>query len=728
MTSPDDFTAHLQEAIGLHQQGDLATASRIYREILAHQPGHGDALYLLGVAALQTQNFQDAADLIDKALALNPAHAPAWFNHALALLSLGQYAPALKSFDNTILLQPDNADAYNNRSIALRALGRHEDALASYERAIAIRPDFAEACNNRAVTLRDLKRFEASVKSCDKAIAVKPGYADAHNTRGLALADLRQQTEAYASYGRAIALRPNYAEAYNNRAISLCALRRHAAALADYDTAIRQNPAYADAYVNRGHALNDMGRHEEAAASYGKALALSPDNAYLRGAHLQAKMMICDWRDFDATTADIMHRIECGEETTSPFTAVALTDAAALQRRAAEIWTRAKHPGHRQNIRATSPHQKIRIGYFSMDFREHPIAALMTGLFESHDRTRFEIHAFSYGQNTKDPMRQRLECAFDSFVDVQALSDAEVATRSCALGIDIAVDLAGYTNNARHGIFAAGAAPIQASYLGYPGTMGSPHIDYIMADRVVIPPDSRAHYTEKVVYLPCFQVNDDKRSMPTRVFTRAELGLPATGFVFCCFNNSYKINPQTFDSWMRILARVKDSVLFLYADVEAAVVNLRREAAARGVDPARLIFGQRLPISDYLARYRAADLFLDTLPYNAGTTASDALWMGLPVLTRAGESFAGRMAAGLLHALEMQELITTMARDYEDLAITLATDSTRLSALKDKLARARLTSSLFNTTLFARHIEAAYAEMHARAQDCLPADHIVIAP
>jgi len=370
--------------------------------------------------------------------------------------------------------------------------------------------------------------------------------------------------------------------------------------------------------------------------------------------------------------------------------------------------------------------EKIRIGYFSMDFKNHAVAMLTAGLFETHNRARFEVIAFSFGPDTKDEMRVRLEKAFDQFIDVQDKSDKEIAELARQMGIDIAIDLAGFTADSRTGIFAYRAAPVQVNYLGYPGTMGADYMDYLIADETLIPEESRQYYAEKIIYLPCFQANDSKRMIADRVFTREELGLPHHSFVFCCFNNNYKFTPDTFVSWMRILKQTSDSVLFLYAENELVVTNLRREASQQGVDSHRLVFGKKLPAPDYLARYRAADLFLDTLPFNAGTTASDALWAGLPVLTCMGEAFASRMAASLLNAIDMPELITHTQQDYEALAIELATNPDRLKAIRQKLERQRLTTPLFDTELFTRHIEEAYTKMFERYQADLAPAHIYV--
>jgi predicted O-linked N-acetylglucosamine transferase (SPINDLY family) len=372
-------------------------------------------------------------------------------------------------------------------------------------------------------------------------------------------------------------------------------------------------------------------------------------------------------------------------------------------------------------------HDRIRIAYLSADFRQHPLSFLTAGMFESHDKSRFEITAISFGVDDDSEIRARVKASFERFVDARASSDAQIADLLKALEIDIAVDLMGFTTDSRTGIFARRPAPIQLHYMGYPGTMAARYIDYMVADRVVIPDHQQASYSEKLICLPnSYFVNDTGRQIADKMFSRAELGLPPSGFVFCCFNSNHKITPLVFDRWMRILKQVEGSVLWLLPGHATAADNLRKEARARGVDAERLIFAGRMSPPDHLARHRAADLFLDTLPYNAHTTACDALWTGLPVLTCLGEAFVGRVAASLLHAVGLPELITTTLDEYQHLAVDLATTPDKLAAIRAKLANHRLTMPLFDTRLFTRHIEAAYAAMHARQQAGLAPDHIVV--
>lgn len=651
-----------QRALLLHQEGQLAQAAALYEEILRTEPAHLDALHLLGVLAAQTNNPLRAVELFDSAIALNPNSATFYFNRGLALQALEQPQAALASYDKCIALEHNAADAYFNRGNTLKELNRREAALASYDKAIAIRPDYAEAYYNRGNVLGELKQPEAALASYDKAIAVKPDYA----------------------------------EAFNNRGNALLALEQHQAAIENYD----------------------------------KALAIIPGYVFLCGMRLFCKMHICDWKNFDTQLAELTQKIQFNEKAATPFNIVALSASLPLQRKAAEIWVNTKYPKNISLGKITKypGHAKIRIGYFSFDFRAHPVSFLTAELFETHDRNRFEVIAFSFGPDTQDEMRQRLEGAFDKFIDVRDKSDKEIAELARLMEIDIAIDLAGHTSDCRLGIFTFRAAPVQVNFLGYPGTSGAEYIDYLVADKTLIPEESRQHYSEKIIYLPdTYLVNDSRRKISGKVFSRDELGLPPSGFVFCCFNNNYKITPGTFAVWMRILMRVSGSVLWLSASNPTAREHLRKEAILRGVDARRLIFAEKIPfLSEHLARQRAADLFIDTFPYNAHTTASDALWAGLPVLTCPGEAFAGRVAASLLAAIDVPELIARTQEEYEDLAVELARNPERLKAIRKKIEDNRLCTPLFDTRLFTAHIEDAYGQMHERYQNDLPPEHIYV--
>ena len=589
-------------------------------------------------------------------------------------------------------------------------------------------PGNATAFYNRGVALQQIRRLETALASYDRALSIKPDYTEAHFNRGNLLRELRQFEAALASYERAIASRPDHAEAYLNSGNVQRELGQVAAALSSYERAIAIRPAYAEAHANRGHALLDLKEYAAAIASYDRALALKPNIGFLSGQRLHTKMQICEWRNFDAELAALSAGISRNEAVCNPFFFLALSGSSALQRKASEIWVRQQCPPNPElpAIPRRPRREKIRLGYFSADYRSHAVSTLTAELFELHDRSKFEVIAFSLGPNTQDELRMRMEGAFDRFIDVRDKSDRDIALLAREIELDIAVDLGGFTTGSRTAVFAMRAAPLQVGYLGYLGTMGADYIDYLVADERIVPAAHRERYAERLVYLRSYQVNDSKRQLPDRRFTRDELGLPPSGFVFCCFNDNYKITPSTFDSWMRILGDVTDSVLFLYASSEAVRANLRDEALKRGVDARRLVFGAKLPYADYLARYHSADLFLDTLPFNAGTTASDALWMGLPVITCCGEAFAGRVAASLLNAVGLPELVAATQVEYEKLARDLATEPRRLTKIRERLTGNRSSAPLFDTRRFAENLEAAFIEIHERHCAGLSPEHIHI--
>ncbi len=649
---------------------------------------------------------------------------------ALALHQQGKLDEAEALYHEILCSEPRHFDALQLLASVAAQKKNSLEALELFDQVLTINPGHPFILNNRGNALKELKRYEEALASYDKAIVLYPDYADAYNNRGNALKELRRYEDALLCYDRALALKPDNAAVHNNRADVLLEMKRYEEALVSYDKAIELQSDDADAYNNRGNALQELRRNEDALLSYERALELKPDYKFLSGMCLHSRMKMCDWSAFDDQVHQLAEKIERHEQVSLPFPLLALTDSLSLQKKSALIYVQERFPESHAlpEIPKLNRHDKIRIGYYSADFCNHPVSFLTAELFELHNRERFELVAFSFGPEKKDEMRERVKVAFDRFIDVRNLSDMEVAELSRSLEIDIAIDLGGFTTDSRTGIFALRAAPIQVSYIGYLGTMGAAYIDYLIADATIVPEESRKHYSEKIVYLPSYQVNDTKRRIADRVFTREECGLPQKGFVFCCFNNNYKITPGTFDGWMRILLQVEGSVLFLYADNDSAAVNLKKEAESRGVEGERLIFGKRLSRPEYLARYRVADLFLDTLPYNAGTTASDALWAGLPVLTCMGESFASRVAASLLNAIRLPELITSTQEEYEALAIELATNPEKLGQICSKLEQNRFTTPLFDTQLFTHHIEEAYREMYERYQADLPPDHLVVEP
>jgi protein O-GlcNAc transferase len=723
-----------ERALGLQQRGELEPAIELYGAVIERSPERAEAYYKRANALNGLGRLEAALEDYDRAIGLNPSYAYALCNRGSVLERLGRREEALGSYDRALELDPKDALTHYNRGSVLKDLKRFEEALGSYERAIGLNGDYAEAYVNRGSVLQDLKRHEAAVESFDRAIALNPMFPEAFQGRGLSLCILSRRREALDDFNKAIALRPDSARAYINRANLLADVDRHDAAITDYLKATELDPQDVEGFQSMGGALARLKRLDLAIASFDKAMSLKPDAVYLVGARCEAKMHACRWDDLREDLDRVAEGVTEGKCVCTPLAFAAMVDSPALQRSAAQIFVRDQIHGSvmkdadreraavESGLRSESG--KIRIGYFSSDFRMHPVGLLSAGLFEHHDRSRFELTAFAFGPEGKDAMQERMAKVFDRFIDVRQKSDREVVELARDLGIDIAVDMNGFTAHCRSRIFASRAAPVQVNFLGYPGTMGADFMDYLIADATVVPREQQAHYAEKIVYLPdSFLPFDSSYAIAERNFTREELGLPSAGFVFCCFNNSHKITPQVFDRWMRILSGTEGSVLWLSRAEATAAGNLRKEASRRGVDEGRLVFASRMDsLPEHLARLRAADLFLDTFPYNAHATAMDALWAGIPLLTYPGESFPSRVAASLLRTAGVPELIAASPSDYEAKALQLAAQPQHCAQLKRRLAQRA--TVLFDTQRYTRNLEAAYQMIYERHRRGQPPDHI----
>lgn len=724
-----DANVHASLGAAHDRLGQLEQAATSYQNAIRLAPRNALFQGFLATLLLKQGHTDAAIAGYQKAIALDPEHAGIHGELGEAFRQMGDFAAAAAHCRKAVALQPDLASAHNCLGAVLGESRQFADALSSFGKAIALAPDFAEALGNRSNTLLSLNRREEALADAEKAVSLRPVDSRLLNQLGVVLHRLGQRVQALEKYDAALAATATHVEALNNRGNVLADMGRLADADASYARALSISGDYAPAHFNRGNVQRRSGRMEDALASYVRALALQPDLPFLFGNWLHLRMQACDWTDLGRDFEELEHRIDDTDQVFNPFTLVSTHLTPAQHRRAVEAYARDQFPVTARPVWSPPPvtNQRIRLGYFSADFHEHATAYLMAELFERHNKEKFELFAFSFGPETPNAMRTRLENAFDQFLVVNSKSDPEIAAMARGLRIDIAVDLKGYTQNCRPGIFACGAAPLQVNYLGYPGTLGTPCIDYIIADQVLIPKDHQDFYSEKVVYLPdSYQANDSLRQISTRSFTREELGLPHEGFVFCCFNSSFKITPAIFDVWMRLLQEVPGSVLWLLDDNPLATRHLRDHARDRGVAAERLVFSPRMPLSEHLARHRLADLFLDTCHCNAHTTASDALWAGLPVLTCLGETFAGRVASSLLTAVGLQELITKSLEEYEAKALELARDEAGLAELKADLAARRTQAPLFDAQLFARHIESAFDQMHALHRAGQPPRHIVV--
>jgi predicted O-linked N-acetylglucosamine transferase (SPINDLY family) len=672
---------------------------------------------------------KEAIGYFVKAIKVNAAHHLVHFNLAKALSDNGDDVAALKHHITATQLEPAHAETWLNYGKSLSKLAKFQEAIQQYNQALQVNPNLMEALSNKGAALNDLGLFEEGLACIDRAITINADHAQTWSNRALALEGLRRFQEALVSYDHALKINPSYVVAWVNKGATFAELKQYEDALTCYDQAICLQPDYVDAWSNKAEVLDELKRFDEALDCYKQAITRDPNFDYLYGQYIHCKMMVCEWSNLDSELQRFEELIRIGRRTVNPFIALGLFDQPDLQQLCAATYTKHKFG----SASANKPHAhrddriKIRIAYFSSDFRNHPVSYLVAELIELHNRDRFEVFGFSSGPDVKDEMQQRLLNAFDQLIEVGSKSPSEVVQLCNTLAIDVAIDLGGYTAMARPELFAQRVAPVQIGYLGFIGTSGSQFMDYLIADDVVIPRDRTADISEKIIYLPnCYQVSDSKRQVSDREFSRTELGLPAKGFVFCCFNNSYKIHPSTFASWMRILKQVEGSVLWLLQDNPFMVENLKREALAQGIASERLVFAGRVSYADYLARFKAADLFLDTLPYNAGTTANDALFAGVPVLTAQGRSFVSRMASSLLHALHLDELVVSSYAAYESQAIALAQDPMQLSQIKTKLAAAHKSAPLFDTASTTKQIEAAYEKIVQRSQAGLPPETIHI--
>jgi len=750
----------LKDAIKKHQNGNLNQAKIIYVEILNLFPSNSEVLNLLGVLEAQSKNFLLAVDYISKAIHIDGTNAAFYNNRANALKELNKLNEANTDYDKAIILKPDYAEAYYNQGNILQALGEFDKAIMSFRKTISFIPNHLDSLINLGNSYKSLKKFKDAKSYYDKALTIKPDYAEIYFNQGNLSRELGELNEALEFFNKAIQLAPNYAQVYTNIGNVLTDLRRFEEAIFFYDKAITIKPNYIIAYLNRGNTFEVGGKFKEAIECYKKIISFQPNNIeahcglgsaysndnqliestesykyviendasydYIYGLYNSSKSKCCIWEDFEVEVDHIRSEVEKSNKVIHPFQCLRLIDDPAIQKKTAEIFSADKHSAKTlvKPFKKTI-HEKIRVGYFSADFNEHPVAYLTAELFETHDKAKFEIFAFSLASDNDDPIRKRIEKSFDEFIDISRLSDQEAVGIARQKEIDIAIDLGGLTAGSRLDLFAMRVAPVQMSYLGYLGTMGNKYIDYIIADKIIIPVNFQKNYSENIFYLPHYQCNDSKKEISNKFLTRAELGLPENGFVYCCFNQTIKITPNIFSSWMHILKSVDDSVLWLYATNEFDRKNLLEEAIKSKVNKERIIFGKKMPRPEYLARFRVADLFLDTAPYNAGTTASDALWAGLPILTFTGKSFASRVCSSVLTSAGFPELITNSQEAYEILAIDLGKDKVKSKAIRKKIEKEIKDSSLYNIHKFTKSLESGYKKAYQMTQKNALLDNIV---
>jgi protein O-GlcNAc transferase len=725
-----DAARKLREAIALHQQGRIAEAERSYADMLTQFPNHPDALQYLGVIQSQKGDHAKALELLNRSLASNPRSAAAHYNRANILRDVNRLEDALRGYDDALALHPTHVSALINRAAVLRRLERHADALTSYDRAIAIVPNEVNAHHGRGIALGELSRHTDAIAALDRALALAPGKAELLISRGHALRSAGRYSDAARDFLRAVESDRKSANAYAGLASALMELRHFTHAVESYDRAMTLDPNWIELNYGRSSALIELRRYEEAIAGFCKLLAVRPDYPYAAGMLMHARNISCDWSDPGAA-GDLIARVRAGKRAASPFAMLEISDSPPDMQQCARIVIRDRfEPGHSPLWNGEMYHHKhINLAYVSADLRAHPVGNLIAPVIEMHDRSQFEVTGIAYTDDDGSDTRQRLRRSFDRFVEAGDKSDFDIARTMRELEIDIAVDLSGLTANCRPRILCFRPAPVQVNYLGYAGTMGSHRYDYIIGDETVIPEQNACFYDEKIAFLPRpFMPFDAAPASPSAVIkSRSDARLPESAFVFASFNNTIKFNPPVFDIWIRLLRKVQDSVLWLAAANPTAMRNLASEAEKRGVAAERLVFAPRLPdLNDHLARLALADLFLDTLPYNAHSTAADALKSGLPVLTCRGHNFAGRVAASLLESAGLNELVATSPDEYESRAMLLAQNPGELAGIRAKLRAWRAERGAGSLHLTVRNLETAYRQMWMRAQQALPPESFTI--
>lgn len=708
----------------------LDDAERTLNQIIKAQPKNADALSFLSVVNAYRSKYAEALFYISKAIEQDPRNSDAFNNKGNILRELGRITEATEAYEKAIRLNPKNAEAFNNLGVVQSALNKRDEAVNSYRNAITLMPNYAEAFSNLGNILSNTGYLEESLQMYQRAISLKPNYVDAMLNKGLVLSKLKKFNNALESCNEAILINPSYPPAWTKKGIILSENGFHEDAIHFFDKAIEIDPNYSDAWACKGTSLIQLKRHEDALVSYERAFQIDKKLSGLLGDLIHLKQILGLWPEVNDSIKKIEAELHRDLILINPFNYCCAIDSPEGAIKVAKKWVERKYPLKNRLPTITSRrHPKIRIGYFSADFKTHPVAQLTAELFEMHNRNVFEVHAFSVKDaDTADPYRDRLVFAFDNFINVQEKTEIEVAQIARNMEIDIAIDLGGHTLSAPTGIMSYRAAPIQVNYLGYPGTMGAEYMDYIIADSFLIPEDSRQFYCEKVVYLPgTFMVDDSKRKPSNKNFLRKEFGLPESGFIFCCFNNSYKVNSKMIESWANILRSVSNSVLWISDNNESFRRNILAEFQSLDISKSRIIFASRIDlIADHLARLRLANLFLDTHPYNAHTTAVDALKAEVPVLTCAGRSFPGRVASSLLNSIGLPELVSASIKDYEQIAIRLATDPEEYMRVKNKLKRKNEEASLFNTQSYVKNIETAYLKMYEKYSNGRSPDHIFL--
>ncbi|QWC95333.1 tetratricopeptide repeat protein [Polynucleobacter paneuropaeus] len=708
--------------------GHHLEAAQYFKKVLKANGSDPGVLYNLAQALSSGGRLPEALPYIEKATKIDRTNWVVWLSYGRCLLGLSRIAEATSALENALKLSPNNPQILVTKGSALNAVENYDLALDCLKVASNLDPSNFLCWLELGLAYSGLRQFPEAITAVEKALEINPHDERAWKNIGLYFLYSKRFSEAFAAFERALELYPLDEDLLAAKAHVLRELKLLGKSLEVSEKAIELNSKHPNAWFNKGITLLLMERYREAVASLGLAIQYGAKHDYLLGALTLAKKRIADWKGISTLLEQIKNEINQNKKVVRSFHLMSLLDDPLLHLKAARIEVESL-----PNIPSLSPtisdnqDKRVRIGYFSADFYDHPVGKIITEMIELHNRDQFEVHGFSLaGASEEDQVRPRLRGLFDHFYDLENFSDQEVAQKARDCNLDIAIDLSGYTNDNRATIFANRAAPVQVNFLGYPGTMGREFIDYIVADEVIIPKENQAFFAEKVAYLPnSYLMYDTTQKISCEPLNRKQLGLPVASFVFCGFNNGYKISSEVIDSWSKILAKVEGSVLWLTQGNEDFNKNIWREFADRNIPPDRIIFAGRVDSpNEHLARLKFADLFLDAWPYNAHSTAMDFSYAGVPLITKIGQSFAARVGASLLTSLELPSLITSSPEAYETLAISLAKDSARLSEIRSHLANDAIREKLFNIKKYTEALENLYQQMYDRNQGHLPAEHL----
>ena len=687
-----------KQAFTHYQRGELNEAEKLCLNIKSNNPDNFQILNLLGIILFQKKDYHQSIKFTKESLKINP----------------------------------NQADICNNLAVAYIEIKQFNDAIKFLEESIKINPKFIQAYNNLGIVFKELKKYDNAINCWKKMIIIDSNNPQAYNNIGNIYLETQSQKKAIQYYETAVRIDKGFYIAYYNLGNTFQKLNYFEKSIENFGLAIKYNKNYAEAYFNRGNSYRNINKLELALEDYLYAYKINPKLQYLFGNILNTKKDLCDWKNYENDMAFLEKNINHNKYIINPFASLSVIDSPEVQKKITIEYVKEKYEKNNFKIEDNffikkSTNNKIKIGYYSSDFRGHAVSHLLAGVIEKHNKNEFEIIGFSLSSSKRDKMRERLEKSFDKFIDASSKSDHEIYELSKSLNIDIAIDLMGFTKLNRFDVFLKKCAPIQINYLGYPGTSGSNSIDYIIGDKTIISKKNERNFTEKIIYLPdTYQANDSKRKISIKKFLRKDFNLPEDQFVFCCFNKKYKLDPKIFNLWTNILKKVPNSVLWLLDENNISTKNILSEAKSRGLNSDRIIFAKSLPMDEHLRRQQLADLFLDTFPYGAHTTCSDALWVGLPLITKKGESFASRVSSSLLNSIGLEELITTSDHEYEKLAIDLANDKKRLKLIKEKLIQNIENKPLFNTDLYTLNLEKAYKKIFETYVKKLPKENIEV--